>query len=81
MGHPFRIPGGAYRQNQRSQSAAIGRGRMNPTDEFRGNSAKCRSLANAASDPAQKAEWLKLSEEWLRIAAAAHIRPDTFDAK
>jgi hypothetical protein len=54
---------------------------MNPTDEFRGNSAKCRSLANAASDPAQKAEWLKLSEEWLRIAAAAHIRPDTFDAK
>jgi hypothetical protein len=54
---------------------------MSPTDDFHKNAARCLALANATTDPKQKTEWMRLSEEWTRMAAAAHIRPDAFDAK
>jgi hypothetical protein len=54
---------------------------MNPANDFRKNAAQCRELASTTPDHKQKTEWLKLAEEWERMATAAHARPDWFDAK
>ena len=54
---------------------------MNIADEFRKNDAECRAIAAKTRDPQEKAQWLKLADEWLRMAQAAHSRPDAFDAK
>jgi hypothetical protein len=54
---------------------------MNTADEFRKNAAECRALADGTSNPQEKAQWLKLADEWLRMAQSAHSRPDAFDAK
>jgi hypothetical protein len=54
---------------------------MNLPEDFRKNAADCRDLAKEATDPTQKAQWLKLADEWLRVAEASYSRPDAFDAK
>jgi hypothetical protein len=54
---------------------------MNTSEDFRKNAAECLDLAKKTTDPEQSAQWLKLADEWLRVAQAAHIRPDAFDAK
>ena len=50
-------------------------------DEYRKNAAECRDIAHKTSDPQTKAQWIKLAEEWTRLAGAAHVRPQVFDAK
>jgi hypothetical protein len=54
---------------------------MNTTDDFHKNAAECRDLAEKTADPTQRAQWLRLADEWQRMAQAAHSRPDAFDAK
>jgi hypothetical protein len=54
---------------------------MNQAEQFRRNAAECRDLSKKTKDPEQQAQWLKLSENWEQIAAAAHARPDGFDVK
>jgi hypothetical protein len=54
---------------------------MNQAEQFRKNATGCRDLANKTKDPQQKAQWLKLSEQWDLMAAAAHARPDAFHGK
>ena len=50
-------------------------------DDFSKNAAECREQANKAADPGHKAQWVQLADAWLRMAEAAHSRPDAFDAK
>jgi hypothetical protein len=54
---------------------------MNSAEQFRKNAVECRDHSNKTRDPKEKAQWLKLSEHWEVMAAAAHARPDGFDAK
>jgi hypothetical protein len=54
---------------------------MNQAEQFRKNAAECRDLSHKTRDPKEKAQWLKLAENWDLMAAAAHIRPDGFDTK
>jgi hypothetical protein len=54
---------------------------MTPSEEYRRNADECHSLARQTKNPQEKAQWLKLADQWTRMADAAHVRPDAFDAK
>ena len=47
---------------------AEGENVMNPADRFRQNADDCRQRSLQARMPADKAIWLKLAEEWQRLA-------------
>jgi hypothetical protein len=49
--------------------------------DFRRNAEECRSLASKTTHPEEKAQWLKLAEEWTRMADATASRPEIFDVK
>jgi hypothetical protein len=54
---------------------------MNKSDKYRAQAEECLSMARKAVNPDDKATWLKMAEDWLRL-----IRPprqsasDKFDA-
>jgi hypothetical protein len=54
---------------------------MASSDDFRKNAGECRLFASKALSPEEKAQWLKLADEWTRMADAARALPDGFDAK
>jgi hypothetical protein len=41
------------------------------TDKFRKLAEECRQQAAKAVSPIEKQQWLRLSEEWLKLAQAA----------
>ena len=51
---------------------------MSPADDYRKNADECRELAAKASNPNDKAQWLKLVQEWLRMAQEAERRRGLF---
>jgi len=44
---------------------------MSDADDFRKQAEECRQLAAAAIKPADKAFWLRVAEDWLRLAQEA----------
>jgi uncharacterized alpha-E superfamily protein len=42
-------------------------------DSFRQNAEQCRRLAQDSRDPVQKETWLKLAEEWTKMADEADV--------
>ena len=51
---------------------------MNPSERFRQNADDCRQRSVQARMPADKAIWLKLAEEWQKLAEevdfATHLK-------
>lgn len=44
---------------------------MSDPDEFRKQGEECRQLAGTAIKPVDKAFWLRLAEDWLKLAQDA----------
>jgi hypothetical protein len=44
---------------------------MSDPDEFRKQAEECRQLAGTAIKPVDKAFWLRLAEDWLKLAQDA----------
>jgi hypothetical protein len=44
---------------------------MSDADEFRKQAEECRQLAATAIKPKDKAFWLRLAEDWLKLAQEA----------
>ena len=68
----FRIslePGTGLRIGGRALGSLMGR----RADSFRQNAEQCRRLAQDSRDPVQRETWLKLAEEWTKMAAEADI--------
>jgi hypothetical protein len=40
-------------------------------ERFRGEADQCRRMAEGASSPSIKAEWLRLADEWIKLAQSA----------
>ena len=40
-------------------------------DRFHAEANECRRMAESASSPSVKAEWLRLADEWIRLAQSA----------
>lgn len=50
---------------------------MTKAEEYRTYAATCRQQADKGTD-ARRALWLKIAQEWERIAVAAERNPDAF---
>jgi hypothetical protein len=54
---------------------------MSKTDEYRANAAECEKMARATRNPNDKATWLKMAADWLRmIPQPRPSASDKFDA-
>ena len=40
---------------------------MSKSDEYSANAAECQKMARLAKSPADKATWLQMAEDWLRM--------------
>jgi len=40
---------------------------MSRSDEYRANAAECQKMARIAKNPGEKATWLAMAEDWLRM--------------
>jgi hypothetical protein len=47
---------------------------MKPGDEYRQHAEECRRQADIATSELEKATWLKMANEWLRLAEPAEKR-------
>jgi hypothetical protein len=47
---------------------------MKPGDEYRQHAEECRRQADIAASELEKATWLKMANEWLRLAEPAEKR-------
>ncbi|TMJ04469.1 MAG: hypothetical protein E6G97_05790 [Alphaproteobacteria bacterium] len=54
---------------------------MSKSDEYRANATECEKMARAARNPNDKATWLKMAADWLRmIPQPRSSASDKFDA-
>jgi hypothetical protein len=54
---------------------------MSKFDEYRANAAECQKMARLSRDPADKAAWLGMAEDWLRmLPQPKRSAADKFDA-
>ena len=54
---------------------------MGKSDEYRANAAECQKMARLARKPGDKATWLAMAEDWLRmIRQPKQSASDKFDA-
>ena len=44
---------------------------MNDHDEFRQRAVECRQVAATVTDASDKAFWLRLADDWMKIASQA----------
>jgi hypothetical protein len=51
---------------------------MSKAEEYRHHATMCRQQFEAAKNPEEKALWLKIAEEWERMAKATESNPDAF---
>jgi hypothetical protein len=58
--HPIRVAASSRLRAIRSD--------LPETEWYRRTAEECRQEAEHASDPSDKASWLKLAEEWLKLA-------------
>jgi hypothetical protein len=54
---------------------------MTAADQYRNQAAHCSDQAAKTVDPTTKAQWEKLSEEWLRLAESVFSNPGAFKEK
>jgi hypothetical protein len=53
---------------------------MSKSDEYRANAAECQRMARRSRNPVDKATWLGMAEDWLRmIPQAKRAALDRFD--
>ena len=56
-------------------------GVMSKSDEYRANTEECQRMARRSRNPADKATWLAMAEDWLRmIPLPKQSKADSFDA-
>ncbi len=48
---------------------------MSASDDFQKNAEECRQLAAKAIKPATRATWLKLADDWLKLAQITEATP------
>ena len=48
---------------------------MNRADEYRKNGDECRQQAERSRDPLDKECWLKIAQDWVKMAEAAGEQP------
>ena len=54
---------------------------MSKSDEYSANAAECQKMARLAKSPADKATWLQMAEDWLRmLPKPRRSASDRFDA-
>jgi hypothetical protein len=54
---------------------------MSKSGEYRANAAECQRMARLARNPSDKATWLQMAEDWLRmIQQPRQSKSDKFDA-
>jgi hypothetical protein len=54
---------------------------MSKADEYRANANECERMARASTNPADKAMWLQMAEDWLRMTHGRHVQSSKkFDA-
>jgi len=54
---------------------------MNKSDEYRANADECQRMARLAKHPGEKATWLQMAQDWLRmIPQPRKSASDKFDA-
>jgi hypothetical protein len=71
LNSPFRIEGAKELKPQKA--VGLGAGWLMPDKrvaEYRQKALECESEAMGASRPADRAEWLKLAEQWTSLAEA-----------
>jgi hypothetical protein len=44
---------------------------MSKSDEYRANAEECQKMARIATDPGEKATWLEMASDWLRMIQKA----------
>jgi hypothetical protein len=54
---------------------------MSKSDEYRANADECQKMARRATHPGEKATWLQMAQDWLRmIKQPEQSASDKFDA-
>jgi hypothetical protein len=54
---------------------------MSKSDEYRANADECQKMARLAKHPGEKATWLQMAQDWLRmIKQPGPSASDKFDA-
>ena len=54
---------------------------MSKTDEYRENANECERMARACRNPADKALWLQMAQDWLRMTQTSRTQgTKRFDA-
>jgi hypothetical protein len=54
---------------------------MSKSDEYRANAEECERMARISRNPADKATWLGIAEEWMRMIKQPRLSAsDKFDA-
>jgi len=53
---------------------------MNPAERYRQNAYDCRQRSALARLPADRADWLKIAEEWQKLAEEVDAANGTNDA-
>jgi hypothetical protein len=46
----------------------------NDVERFRNEAKECRQLAERATNPIDKQAWLRLAEDWIKLAEEAEMR-------
>ncbi|MEA2876831.1 MAG: hypothetical protein QOF14_2027 [Hyphomicrobiales bacterium] len=44
---------------------------MSKSDEYRENAAECQKMARLATNPGERATWLEMASDWLRMIPKA----------
>ena len=52
---------------------------MTKPDEYRANAQECERMAASSRNPNQKAKWLQMAQQWLRMIPKVGSKPDQFD--
>jgi hypothetical protein len=54
---------------------------MSKSDEYRANAEECERMARRSRNPADKATWLAMAEDWMRMIKQPRLSAlDRFDA-
>jgi hypothetical protein len=72
------VPSPENSQSERSPPAGGVVNHMTRAHEYRMFSEECIQQASKSGNPEDKANWLKLAEEWTRLAREAERRPEAF---
>jgi hypothetical protein len=55
---------------------------MSKSDEYRANADECQKMARRATNPGERATWLEMAADWLRMIQKVHpSASDKFDAQ